>query len=429
MEFRAVKGMNDILPQELSRWQRLERTFQRVVERYGYREVRTPVLEHTDVFVRSIGEATDIVEKEMFTFTRSKESLTLRPEGTAGAVRAYVTNSVHAKEPITRWYYLGPMFRAEQPQRGRYRQFYQAGCELYGDPGPICDAEMIDMLFRLLGELGIGGLEVRLSSIGAAETRERYRAALADYLRPRAQELSEHAQRRLETNPLRVLDSKDPRDVAVAAGAPSILDLLTDTDRAHWQGVCAALDALGTTYRVDSTLVRGLDYYSRTLFEITASSGELGSQNTLVGGGRYDGLVREMGGPDVPTIGFAMGLERVLLAMSEAEPELAAFCYFAPIGEPAARLSLSVAHEVRQLGGVAEVDGRALSLKAKLRRANATGARLCVIVGDTELESGVVTLKDLLARTEEQVSRATAASVIADRLRGSTTSDRSGSRV
>src|SRR5688572_13550686 len=218
MEFRAVKGMNDILPQELSRWQRLERTFQRVVERHGYREVRTPVLEHTDVFVRSIGEATDIVEKEMFSFTRSEESLTLRPEGTAGAVRAYVTNSVHAREPVTRWYYLGPMFRAERPQRGRYRQFYQAGCELYGDPGPICDAEMIDMLFRLYGELGIGGLEVRLSSIGGTETRERYRGALTEYLRPRASELSEHAQRRLETNPLRVLDSKDPRDVAVAVG-------------------------------------------------------------------------------------------------------------------------------------------------------------------------------------------------------------------
>jgi histidyl-tRNA synthetase len=429
MEFRAVKGMNDILPQELSRWQRLERTFQRVVERYGYREVRTPVLEHTDVFVRSIGEATDIVEKEMFTFTRSDESLTLRPEGTAGAVRAYVTNSVNAREPVSRWYYLGPMFRAERPQRGRYRQFYQAGCELYGDPGPICDAEMIDMLFRLLGELGIGGLQVRLSSIGGAETRDRYRAALTEYLRPRAQELSEHAQRRLETNPLRVLDSKDPRDQAVAAGAPSIIELLTEADREHWQGLCSALDQLGTTYRVDSTLVRGLDYYSRTLFEITASSGGLGSQNTLVGGGRYDGLVREMGGPEVPSIGFAMGLERVLLAMPEAEPELPAFCYFAPIGEAAARLSLSLANEVRQLGGVAEVDGRSVSVRAKLRRANATSARLCVILGDSELEAGVVTLKDLFAHTEEQVARTTAASVIADRLRGSTTSDRSGSRV
>jgi histidyl-tRNA synthetase len=288
---------------------------------------------------------------------------------------------------------------------------------------------MIDMLFRLLGELGIGGLEVRLSSIGGTETRERYRAALSEYLRPRAQELSEHAQRRLETNPLRVLDSKDPRDQAVAAGAPSILELLTDVDREHWQGVCSALDALGTTYCVDSTLVRGLDYYSRTLFEITASSGELGAQNTLVGGGRYDGLVREMGGPEVPSIGFAMGLERVLLAMPEGEPELPAFCYFAPIGEPAARLSLSLANEVRQLGGVAEVDGRTTSVRAKLRRANATGARLCVILGDSELEAGVVSLKDLFAHTEEQVARATAASVIADRLRGSTPSDRSGSRV
>ena len=427
MQYAAVKGMNDLLPDELGRWHLLEQKFRRTVEGYGYREVRTPVLEQTEVFVRSIGEATDIVEKEMFTFARSDESLTLRPEGTAGAVRAYVTNAVHAREPVSRWYYLGPMFRAERPQRGRYRQFHQAGCELFGDTGPICDAETVDMLFRLFKELGIGGLEVRISSIGSAETRDRYRAALVEYLTPRASELSEHSQRRLALNPLRVLDSKDPRDAAVTAGAPSILELLADADRAHWEGMCAALTDLGTNYRVDPTLVRGLDYYTRTLFEITASSGELGSQNTLVGGGRYDGLVREMGGPDVPAFGFAIGIERVLLAMPEQAPEQPAFCYFAPIGQAAARLSLGLAGEIRALGGVAEVDGRAASVKAKLRRANATGARLCVIVGDTELKSGVVTLRDLAGHTQEQIARGTAASIIVDRLHASG-AGRSGSR-
>jgi histidyl-tRNA synthetase len=420
--------MLDILPDELVRFKRLERAFRRTVELCGYSELRTPVLEHTELFVRSIGETTDVVEKEMFTFERSDESLTLRPEGTAGAARAYVTHSVHAKEPVSRFYYLGPMFRAEQPQRGRYRQFYQAGCELYGDPGPIADAEMIDMLYGLFSELGVDGLEFGINSIGGSESRDRFRAALLDYLRPQASRLSEHAQLRLESNPLRVLDSKDPRDQEVCRSAPSILELLTDEDRAHWQGLCLALEALGTPYRSDHTLVRGLDYYTRTVFELRATSGELGSQNTLCAGGRYDHMIQDLGGPNVPAIGFAVGLERTLLAMREASSEATPFCVFLPLGEPAARPALVMAREVRKLGARAEVDGRPASLKSKLRRANSLGARFAIVVGDAELASGVVQLKDLLAHSQEELPQTTAAVVIADRLRGSvTTAARAGS--
>ncbi len=275
MSFRAVKGMNDILPDEVALWQRLESTFRRVVELCGYEEVRTPVVEGTELFVRSIGETTDVVEKEMYTFDRHRESLTLRPEGTAGAARAYVEHKVYSKQPVSRWYYLGPMFRAERPQRGRYRQFYQAGCEIFGDPGPACDAEMLDMLVALFRSLGIGDLTVHVNSLGGPGTRERYRDALLAYLSPKKAALSEHAQARLEKNPLRILDSKDPRDQEACRGAPSILELLDEPDRKHWDGLCAALDVLGTPYTVDAGLVRGLDYYTRTLFELRSGAGEL----------------------------------------------------------------------------------------------------------------------------------------------------------
>ena len=258
MPFRAVKGMNDILPEEMRHWHRLEQAFLQTMRLHGYREVRTPAVESTELFVRSIGESTDVVDKEMYTFKRESDSLTLRPEGTAGAVRAYVEHSVHARQPVTRWYYLGPMFRAENPQRGRYRQFYQAGCEIFGDPGPESDAEMIDMLCDLFGSLGIGDLNVSVNCMGGPAARDRYQRALSEYFRPRAAALSEHARRRLEANPLRILDSKDPRDIEASRDAPELLDHVAEADRAHWQGLLLALDALGTPYRVEPRLVRGL---------------------------------------------------------------------------------------------------------------------------------------------------------------------------
>ncbi|HET9955508.1 MAG TPA: histidine--tRNA ligase, partial [Polyangiaceae bacterium] len=336
MQFRAVKGMNDIVPGDIERWQRLEAAFRKTVELHGYREVRTPILESLELFVRSTGETTEIVEKQMFELERSGERLALRPEGTPGAARAYIGGNWHGREPVTRWYYVGPMFRAEQPQRGRYRQFHQAGCELYGDTGPLCDAEMIDMLVGLFQRLGIQNLEVKINSLGGAGTRARYREQLVQFLTPKQANLSEHAQRRLLDNPLRILDSKDPRDREAVQGAPTILDALEPEDRAHFEGLTRALDALGTPYQVDTGLVRGLDYYTRTLFEFVGSGGALGTQNALLGGGRYDGMLRGLGGPDAPAIGFAMGLERVLLAMPEATPEKRNSVFIAPVGARAA---------------------------------------------------------------------------------------------
>lgn len=406
--YRAVKGMNDILPDEVGRWHQLEEAFHTTVWRHGYQEVRTPVVEPTVLFARSIGEATDIVEKEMYSFERHGDALTIRPEGTASAVRAYVQHHVNQKEPVSRWYYAGPMFRGERPARGRYRQFHQLGCEIFGDPGPACDAEMIDMLHGFFHGLGIQQLEVVLNSLGSPETRPRYRQAIVDHLAPRRGDLSEDSQRRLDSNPLRILDSKDSRDIEALQGLPSILDLLGDEDAQHFHTLIAHLDRLGTPYRVDPTLVRGLDYYTRTLFEIRSDAGQVGAQNALGGGGRYDELVQELGGPKTPAIGFALGVERILLAMDLPPPMRIPPVFVAPIGPKAASEALVIARELRSNGLHVDLDGRggaSTSLKAMLRRANAQGARLCLVVGESELEAGNVQLKDLRERTQDLVSR------------------------
>jgi histidyl-tRNA synthetase len=405
MTLRAVKGMNDILPDEIGRWHALEAALRRSFELAGYREIRTPVVEPAELFVRSIGEATEIVEKQMFLLKREDELLALRPEGTAGVARAYVASALHGREPVSRFYYIGPMFRAERPQRGRYRQFWQAGVEIYGDPGPGCDAELIDMLVRLLEGLGVKNLRVLVNSLGGAATRARFREALGAYLRPHADKLSEHARKRLEDNPLRILDSKNPEDQAAVAGAPSILELLDDDERAHFEGLTRALKALGTPFEVSPGLVRGLDYYTRTLFEIQASGAEIGSQNALLGGGRYDGMIEELGGPSTPAIGFALGLERVLLALAEEAVVGPARVFVAPLGEPARVEALLIARELRAAGVPTDADTRGGSLKSLLRRADGTGARLCLVLGDTELERGIVMLKDLKARTQVEVPR------------------------
>jgi histidyl-tRNA synthetase len=416
MNLRAVKGMNDILPDEIGRWHRLESAFRAMAHLYRYQEVRTPIVEPTPLFVRSIGEVTDIVEKEMYSFERHGEELTLRPEGTASAARAYIEHTVQAKEPVTRWYYLGPMFRAERPQKGRYRQFYQAGCEVFGDAGPAVDAEMIDMLLALMEELGIQGVTAHVNSLGGPGTRARYREALVAYLTPRQDELGEDSRRRLTKNPLRVLDSKDPRDQAVLAGAPSVLDSLDDEDRAHWNGLLACLDRLGTPYIVSPRLVRGFDYYTRTLFELQTTGGDLGSQNALGGGGRYDRMVGELGGPDVPAIGFALGLERLLMAMPNAAPRVVPSVFLAPLGAAATAELLTVAREIRRFGVAAEVDGRGGSLKSMLRRANGIGATYCVIMGEAELSRGVVQVKDLERHDQEDLGRGDVARILADRV-------------
>ncbi len=403
MPFRAVKGMNDILPDEIEQWQRVENAFRETMRLHGFAEARTPIVESTSLFVRSIGEATDVVDKEMYTFERHNDSLTLRPEGTAGAARAYVEKTVHAREPVSRWFYIGPMFRAERPQKGRYRQFYQAGGEIYGDKGPAADAELIAMLHDFFCTIGIRGLEVKVNSLGGADTRERYHAALKDYFRPRSAELSEHAQARLEVNPLRILDSKDPRDQRAAEGAPSILEVLAEQDRAHFDELQACLNALGTPFRVEPRLVRGLDYYTRTLFEIVSASSDLGAQNALVGGGRYDNMIEQLGGPAVPAIGFAMGLERLLLAAGSAQIDKPLRCFFAPLGVAATRQCLQIARDLRARGIVAEVDGRGGSLKSLLRRADSLGAACAVVLGESELAARTAVLKDLANHTQVSV--------------------------
>jgi len=408
--------MNDILPSEVRRWQRLEAAFRRHAELHGYAEVRTPLLEHTALFTRQIGETTDVVEKEMYSFERHGDALTVRPEGTASAARAYVEHQMATKEPVTRWYYIGPMFRGERPAKGRYRQFHQVGCELYGDPGPLCDAEMIELVVDFLGAVGVTALKVHVNTLGSGDTRARYRDALVKHFTPLRDKLSEDSQRRLEKNPLRILDSKDPRDQEAAATAPPLLDLIDEADTAHFRGLCGYLDALGVDYVVDPSLVRGLDYYTRTLFEVRAIETDLGAQNTLAGGGRYDNMIEGLGGPKVPAIGFAAGMERILIAMSKLGDERPKLAYLLPLSPAGAEKALLVARDLRREGVVTELDGRGGKLKTMLSRAERRGAAVCVILGD-EVSRGVVSVKDMSARTQEELPLDTAARTIADRLR------------
>jgi histidyl-tRNA synthetase len=410
MSLRAVKGMKDILPDEISKWQRLEHAFRARAERYGFREARFPIVEPTALFVRSIGENTDIVEKEMYTFTdRGDKSLTLRPEGTASSVRAYIQHNVQAIEPVTKWYYVGPMYRRERPAKGRYRQFYQAGIEVFGDAGPYVDAEVIDMVVGFISSLGITEVEVLVNSIGGPETRANYREALLAYLEPYRAELCGDCQRRMDANPLRVLDCKVPRCTEIAADAPLILSHLTDEDRAHFDGLQETLTRLGTPYRVDGSLVRGLDYYTRTLFEVLGKGEGLGAQNALLGGGRYDQMVKNLGGPDTPAIGFAMGLERLLMAMP-GEEQPAHIDVFIVAAQASVRSEAAVlGRELRDAGLRVESDLRGGSLKSQLRRADKMNARIAMILGESEVENGVVQLKDLKAKTQDEVPRANAA--------------------
>ena len=410
MNLRAVKGMKDILPDEISKWHRLERAFRECVEAHGFREARFPIVEPTALFVRSIGETTDIVEKEMYTFTdRGDKSLTLRPEATASAVRAYVQHSVQGREPVTKWYYVGPMYRRERPAKGRYRQFYQAGIEVFGDPGPYVDAEVIDLVVGFIASLGITEVEVLINSIGGPETRRKYTAALLAYLEPHRDELCPDCQRRMGANPLRVLDCKVPRCGEIAADAPSMLKHLTDDDRAHFDELQATLTTLGTPYRVDGSLVRGLDYYTRTLFEVLGKGEALGAQNALLGGGRYDEMVKSFGGPDTPAIGFAVGLDRLLMAMPEVEPE-AHVDVFVIAAQPTVRAEAALlGRELRDTGLRVESDLRGGSLKSQLRRADKMNARIAMILGESEVAAGAVQVKDLLEKTQQTVFRKEAA--------------------
>ncbi|MBI4511309.1 MAG: histidine--tRNA ligase [Deltaproteobacteria bacterium] len=404
---QAIKGMNDVLPPESAKWNYIERRARSLFEGHGYREIRIPILEYTSLFVRTIGEATDVVEKEMYTFLdRDKRSITLRPEGTASAVRAYLEHSVHVKEPVTRWYYSGPMFRHERPQKGRYRQFYQMGVEAFGVAEPTIDAEQIALLQTFFADLGITGLDVLVNSVGGPEDRPLYRAALLSYLEPRRASLCEDCQRRLVTNPLRVLDCKVEGCARAIQGAPSVLDHLGQGAREHFEGVTEALKELEVPFRVEPRLVRGLDYYTGTIFEVRAIASDLGAQNTLGGGGRYDSLVREMGGPSTPAIGFAFGMERLALTLP-GEPEtfdVAPEVFFASHGEAARLRCLKLAQKLRARGFRIELWHRTTSMKAQMKRADKLLARTVVVVGDEELADQHLVLRDMKSGEQRRIA-------------------------
>ncbi|WIX31631.1 histidine--tRNA ligase [Salinicola sp. JS01] len=400
-KIQAIRGMNDLLPDQSPAWQYLERQLRALVARYDYREIRTPIVEQTGLFARSIGEATDVVEKEMYTFDdRNGESLTLRPENTAAVVRAAMEHGLLHNQTQRLWY-MGPMFRYERPQKGRYRQFHQIGIEAYGMTGPDIDAEIILLSARLWRQLGMSEhVTLELNSLGSPEARARYREALVAYFEAHREVLDEDSQRRLTSNPLRILDSKNPDMAEMLAGAPQLFDHLDDESREHFEQLKATLDAAGIGYRLNPRLVRGLDYYSRTVFEWTTTA--LGSQGTVCGGGRYDGLVEQLGGKAVPAVGFAIGLERLMLLLETLDliPDEAmggVDAYLLAMGDGAERQALLLGERLRDtLPGLRlQVHCGGGSFKSQIRRADRSGARVALILGEDEIANGRLTLKPL----------------------------------
>ncbi|HXN11380.1 MAG TPA: histidine--tRNA ligase [Steroidobacteraceae bacterium] len=398
MQIQPVRGMNDVLPGEIVAWQHLERVARSLFESYGYEELRVPVLEHTELFKRSIGEFTDIVEKEMYTFQDlGGESLTLRPEATAGVVRAAISNGMLRGQRHKLWC-AGPMFRHERPQKGRYRQFYQLDVEALGFAGPDIDAELIALSARLWRELKVTSVRLTVNSLGTAAERARYRERLVSYLGRQQDALDEDSRRRLAGNPLRILDSKNPQLRELIAAAPLLSEDLGAESQAHFDALRAALDAIGIPYEVNPRLVRGLDYYSRTVFEWVTDA--LGAQDAVCSGGRYDGLIAQLGGESTPAVGFALGMERVVALMLQAGEVPAApapAIYIVASGEPAERAAFALAERLRDA-----LPGRGVWLnlgggnfKAQFRRADRSGARLALILGEQELERGVVAVKPL----------------------------------
>ncbi len=415
-KIRPVRGMNDILPDQTRAWQYLEDRARRILETYGYREIRFPHLEHLELFARSIGEDTDIVEKEMYTFADSGgEVLALRPEGTAGCVRAAISAGLFRGGGAHRLYYLGPMFRHERPQKGRYRQFHQVGVEAFGPPGPDLDVEQILMAQRLLQDLGVPGLTLHLNSLGQPEDRRAYRGELIAYLEERRGRLCDTCRDRIQRSPLRVLDCKVASCQEAVASAPVITDYLGEASRAHFERVQALLQEAGIRFVHDPKLVRGLDYYTDTVYEWT--SDHLGAQDTVVAGGRYDGLVAELGGPATPAAGFALGIERLLALMDSAQiPTEGLDAFVAPLDERAQSVALELSETLRDEGLSAWYHSGGGSLKSQLKKADRLGAAVAVLLGDQELAEGTVTVRDLVQGEQEAVPRDRAPQAVADRL-------------
>ncbi|AOM39317.1 histidine--tRNA ligase [Xenorhabdus hominickii] len=418
----AIRGMNDCLPAETAIWQRVESTVKRVLSGYGFSEIRTPIVEQTPLFKRAIGEVTDVVEKEMYTFDdRNGESLTLRPENTAGCVRAGIQHGLLYNQEQRLWY-IGPMFRYERPQKGRYRQFHQLGAEVFGLQGPDIDAEMILMTARWWRELGIADhVTLELNSIGSLEARANYREALVAFLEQHKEKLDEDCLRRMYTNPLRVLDSKNPEVQQLLNDAPELFDYLDAESKEHFDGLCQILDSAGITYRINQRLVRGLDYYNRTVFEWVTSA--LGAQGTICAGGRYDGLVEQLGGKSTPAVGFAMGMERMVLLVQEVNPDFVtdltvADVYFSSFGEGCQQAVLILAEKIRdELPALRLMTNHGGgNFKKQLARANKHGAKIALILGEDEIQAGNVTVKDLRNGEQETLPQQTIAARLSELL-------------
>ncbi|TOP48738.1 histidine--tRNA ligase [Vibrio parahaemolyticus] len=414
---QAIRGMNDCLPTQSPLWQKLENTVKNVISAYGYNEVRMPIVEETNLFSRAVGEETDVVSKEMYTFDdRNGDSLTLRPEGTAGCVRSCIQNSLINRDEQRLWY-MGPMFRHERPQKGRYRQFHQCGVEVFGLNGPDVDAELIMMTARLWRELGIDKhVRLELNSIGSQEDRADYRTALVAFLEQHIDVLDEDCKRRMHTNPLRVLDTKSPDIQAILGDAPRLSEYLGEESKAHFAGLCELLDAAGIEYTVNERLVRGLDYYNRTVFEWITES--LGAQGTVCGGGRYDGLVEQLGGKPTPAVGFAMGLERLVLMLETLEltdVRRSVDVYVVTAGEGTMMAGMKLAEQLREaISGVRVMNHfGGGNFKKQFKRADKVGAVVALVLGENEVADNTVVLKDLVGGEQETYNQAEVAEKIA----------------
>ncbi len=406
---QAIRGMNDLLPEQTPLWRYFEKTVAELLDGYGYRQIRMPIVEFTELFKRSIGEVTDIVEKEMYTFAdRNGDSLTLRPEGTASCVRAVLEHGLAGSGQVQKLWYQGPMFRHERPQKGRYRQFHQIGVEAFNLVGPDVDAELIILTWRLWKKLGISEhVKLELNSLGTADIRVLYREALVEYLTARYDQLDEDSQRRIASNPLRVLDSKNPQTQALLGEAPQLEDYLNEASQAHFAGLRARLDAAGVPYVINPRLVRGLDYYSESVFEWVTD--QLGAQGTVCAGGRYDGLVEQMGGRATPGVGFAMGVERLILMLETlgqipAELSRQVDVYFCAFGEASELAALALAERLRdRLPGLRlQVNAGAGSFKSQFKKADKSGALYALILGDDELQAQTIAIKPLRTDAEQQ---------------------------
>ena len=403
--FQTVKGTKDLLPADTARWREFEDVVNETMHQWGYGEIRTPVFEKTELFSRSVGEESDIVSKQMYTFTdQSDTSLTLRPELTAPTMRAYIQHNMDREGALTKLYYMDTLFRQERPQAGRLRQFSQFGAEAIGSPHPEQDAEVISLVCAILNKLGVANLTVLINTVGSSKSRERYRSELVNFLTPLKSELSEISQKRVETNPLRILDTKDEKEVALLSDAPDILNCLDSEDLYHFEKVQGFLTELGIAHECDNKLVRGLDYYSRTTFEIT--SPDVGAQKALCGGGRYDELIEQLGGKPTPAVGFAAGIERIMLALSEKQAQATEkmMVYFVTASESAVGSLFRLANELRQSGIPTFSDTLRRSVKAQMREANRLAATHAVIVGDEEIADNSAKVKDLATGKQTDVS-------------------------